>query len=629
MKKVAELLSGTKSTIISGLFLVISLILIFTGKKAIIDPAWVTIIISGFPLLYSAVTRLIFERWISSALLISIAMIASIYIGEIFAAGEVAFIMAVGGILEEKTLEKAKKGLSNLISLTPEKGRKIFIDGKNTFEKVLPISEIKIGDVLRVLPGEKIPLDGKIIYGSTSVDQSILTGESLPVDKFIRDEVFCGTLNQLGSIDIQVSNLVENTSLQKMINLVKEAENNKAPMQKTVDKWAVWLVPIALAIAVLAFITNLLLGIAYSAALNRAVTVLVVFCPCALALATPTSIVAAIGQATKKGVIIKSGEALENLGRANIIAFDKTGTLTKGKLTLLDIISFENGIDEEKILFYAACIESRSEHPIGKAIANFAKNQGINLEDAKEFTMNLGRGVQGIVNNNLIICGNENYLKERNIFLTKEEKEVVEKYQSEGKIIILVAKNDSVIGLITLSDSLKEEVNDVISQLDRLGVETFLLTGDNKRTAEFLAKKVGIKKVFWELLPIDKMNIIKEMIDSGNIVSMVGDGVNDAAALKLSNVGISMGSMGSDVAIESSDIALIGDMVENIPYIKKLSVETLKTIKINITLSMIINAVAITLSVAGVLNPITGALVHNVGSVLVVLNAARLYDRKI
>lgn len=383
-KKINDLLAGVPMTIISGIFLVISLALSIFDISALINPAWVSVIISGIPLIYLSIWRIIYNPGISkisSALLISIAMIAAIIIGDLFAAGEVAFIMAIGAILEDKTTEWAKKGLKNLIELTPQQGRLI----ENGNEKIISAESIKQHDILRILPGETIPVDGKIINGNTSIDQSIMTGEALPVDKEIGDSVFCGTINHFGTIDIEATKVGENSSLQKLIRMVKEAENKKAPMQRIADRCASWLVPVALLIAVTAyFATNNIV---------RAVTVLVVFCPCALVLATPTAIMAAIGQATKHGVIIKSGEALEKMGKVDTIAFDKTGTLTLGTLEVSDIISFSKKISKNDLLILTASAEARSEHPLGKAIVSYAKEKKIIFEEASDFLMEADKGI--------------------------------------------------------------------------------------------------------------------------------------------------------------------------------------------------------------------------------------------
>ncbi|MCD8210052.1 MAG: cation-translocating P-type ATPase [Prevotella sp.] len=616
-----KLFESLKMTILSGIALFISLIFLLFDIKVKFDPAWITIIISGLPLLYLAIVRLIFQRWISSALLICIAMIACIYIGQLFAAGEVAFIMAIGELLEDYTVKRAKRGISNLISIAPDKGRIIKKNGDVELEEVVDIEKVQKGDILRVIPGERIPVDGEIIGGSTSVDQSIMTGESLPIDKTLGEKVFCGTLNCYGSIDIKAEKVGEDSSLQKMINLVKEAEEKKAPTQRIVDKWATWLVPIALLIAIIAYI--------FIGDLVRSVTVLVVFCPCALALATPVSIVAGIGQATKFGILIKSGEALEQMGKVTAITLDKTGTLTLGTLSLTNVKSFSSSIDEEKVLLLSASCEARSEHPIGKAIIKHLESKNLSLLKVDDFKMYPGSGVSATIDNKRILCGKSKFLEENGIKLDDRVNNELEELRNEGKALVLVASGNECIGVLALSDKLRPKAKEVINELNLMGVETVMLTGDNAKAAKVFAQELGIKSVRSELLPEDKVNQITSLQKEGKKVCMIGDGVNDAPALKIADVGVAMGSMGSDIAIDSADIALMGDDITQIPYIKRLSNAVIKSIKLNITLSMIINFIAITLSLLGLLGPVSGALVHNAGSVLVVLNAALLYDRKI
>ncbi|MEH1739290.1 cation-translocating P-type ATPase [Fusobacterium varium] len=619
MEKAEEFLSSIPMTIIGGIFLGISLVCMLMGIELPVNPAWVPIIISGIPILYGALTALFCEKTISSELLVSTAIVASVAIGEIFAAGEIAFIMAIGEILEDITVNRAKKGISQLIKLSPQQGRKIIKENGKTTEKIVPIEEIYKDDILRVLPGEMIPVDGKIIFGNSSVDQSIMTGESLPIDKTIGDEVFCGTVNCDGSIDIIATKIGEDSSLQKLIRMVKEAEENKAPMQRIVDKWAGWLVPAALIIAIAAyFITSDII---------RAVTVLVVFCPCALALATPTSIMAAVGQAAKNGVLIKSGEALEKMGKVNCIAFDKTGTLTFGKLKISDIITTSSATENE-LLKLACSSEKRSEHPLGKAIVEHGKKQNVEFLEMEDFKMIPRKGIAAKIENNEIYCGNSRFLQEQGIILDENIESILENLRKQGKVSILVGKNRECIGIIALSDTIRPTAKEMVVKLKNMGTRVVLLTGDHKQTADYFAEEVGIENVYSELLPAEKVTYIKKLEEDGNKVCMIGDGVNDAPALKTADVGVSMASMGTDIAVEASDIALMGDNIEKIPYLKKLSTATIKTIKFNITASMVINLAAIILSVMGLLNPITGALVHNVGSVLVVLNAALLYDRK-
>lgn len=619
LKKLNPLLSGVPMTVVGGVFLLLSFLLPKLGINLPIDPAWVSIIISGIPLLYLAIWRMIHNpgiRKISSALLIVIAMFAAIAIKDLFAAGEVAFIMAIGAILEDMTTNRAKKGLKKLIHLAPTKGRKI----ENGKEKMIPADEIQCGDILRILPGETIPVDGMIVTGETSVDQSIMTGESLPVDKGIGEAVFCGTINRFGAIDITATKVGADSSLQKLIRMVQEAEKKQAPMQRIADKCTSILVPVALLIAVIAgFATKDIV---------RAVTVLVVFCPCALVLATPTAIMAAIGQATKHGVIVKSGEALEKMGHIDTIAFDKTGTLTYGCLEVSDIISFHKAWNHTELLSLVASAEAKSEHPLGKAIVACAKEKNVPIMESKDFKMTAGKGICAEISGHKFVCGSERFLAENKMILDKEKQDELDRLRGQGKASVLVAEQNECVGIIALSDILRAESKDMVSRLTAMNTRTVLLTGDNKKTADYFAGQIGITEVHAQLLPEEKVQSIQRLQEDKRQVCMIGDGVNDAPALKTADVGVAMGSMGSDIAVEAADIALMSDDISKIPYLKRLGSATVKTIKVSIALSMCINFLAVTLSVLGMLTPTTGALVHNAGSCFVVLIAALLYDRK-
>lgn len=619
LKRINDVLAGLPMTIIGGVLLVFSFVLPRVDVSLPIDPAWGTVVISGIPLLYLAVWRIIYNPGISkisSALLITIAMFAAIAIGDLFAAGEVAFIMAIGALLEDATTNRAKKGLKKLISLAPTQGRRI----RNGKEELIPAEKIVKGDMLRILPGETVPVDGVIVSGETSVDQSIMTGESLPVDKVVGDTVFCGTINRFGATDIRATKVGEDSSLQKLIRMVQEGEDKKAPMARIADRVASWLVPVAMLVAVIA-------GIA-TQDIVRAVTVLVVFCPCALVLATPTAIMAAIGQATKHGVIIKSGEALEKMGKVDTIAFDKTGTLTYGKLEVSDVLSFSPELSKDKLLYLAASAEAKSEHPLGKAIVAYAKKLDLPLSESAAFQMTSGKGISAEVDGYQLLCGNEKYLHECGVSVTANADAALEKLRLQGKASILVAVNGQCVGVIALSDVPRPEAAAMVQKLTAMQTNTVLLTGDNQKTADYFAAQVGIREVYADLLPEDKVGNIAALQQRDRNVCMIGDGVNDAPALKTASVGVAMGSMGSDIAVEAADIALMSDDISKIPYLKRLSNATVKTIKLSITLSMCINFLAVTLSVLGLLNPTTGALVHNAGSCFVVLIAALLYDRK-
>ncbi len=621
MGKYIHYLSGVKITLLAGAFLLVSLVMLLNDVSFAVDPAWAAIVICGLPLFYYALSGLIIDRQITAPLLISLAICACVYIGEIFAAGEIAFIMALGEILENKTVEKARRGIHALIKLAPVEARRLTPEGETYNETTVPCAELKPGDLVRVLPGETIPADGTIVRGATSIDQSVMTGESLPVDKAEGDDVFSGTINRFGAIDLKATKTGENSSLQKLIRMVKEAEENKAPLQRLVDKWAAWLVPTAVLIAIITyFITGDIV---------RAVTVLVVFCPCALALATPTAIMAAIGQATKRGVLIKSGGALEAMGKTDYLAFDKTGTLTLGSLTVTDVVSFVSDQNENDILLLAASGETLSEHPLGKAIVAKAKEENLTLKSATLFNMVPGRGIQVAVENRTLLLGKPELLMENGLTINDDVAPTLANLRRQGKAVILIADQERCLGLVALADSLRPKAAEVVETLRTLKTKVVLLTGDHTQTAGWFAQEAGVTEFHAELLPAQKVEKVKELQSKGHSVCMIGDGVNDAPALKTAEVGVAMGTMGSDIAIEAADIALMGDDLTKIPYLKRLAQATRSSITVNITLSMVINFGAIALSVMGVLTPVTGALVHNAGSVLVVLNAARLYDKKL
>lgn len=618
LEKILDAFESKIALLISGLAVLASLLLPICGVeiKTWYDPAWLAVVISGIPLAHNAIKKLIRNKGISkisSALLITSAMIAAIAIGDVFAAGEVAFIMAIGELLEDLTTDRAKRGLKKLIGLAPTTGRLV----ENGSERIIDASEIKVGDILRVLPGETIPVDGVIISGQTSIDQAVMTGESLPVDKAVGDEAYSGTINLYGSVDVRATKVGEDSSLGKLIRMVKEAEENKAPMHRIADKWASILVPVALLIAIAFGIIRQDIVVA--------VTVLVVFCPCALVLATPTAIMAAIGQATKHGVIIKSGEALEKMGKVDTVAFDKTGTLTYGVLTVSDVIPF--GISEGELISLTASAESRSEHPLGRAIYEYGKEKG-EVAPCESFTMEAGKGVAATVNGKTVYCGNDRYLTEKGVTVFDEAIQALTELRASGKASVVVADGERVLGVIGLSDTVKPNAANTVASLKKLGSEAVLLTGDNRYAAEYFASQIGITNVKSELLPENKVESILSLRDGGKTVAMVGDGVNDAPALKSADVGIAMGTMGSDVAIEAADVAVMSDDIGKLSYLKRLSRATAKTIKLGISLSLIINFAAIVLSFFKLLNPATGALVHNGGSVLVILIAALLYDRK-
>ena len=618
LKEKIDKLSTLPYVVISGIFLLLSFILMLGKIKLAFNPVWVTIFISGIPMFYYALRNITVNKKITVAVLISIAIISSIFIGEYFAAGEIAFIMALGELLEDYTIKRTNKGINRLISILPQKARII----RDNSEYSVDLEDVKIHDIVRIKEGETIPFDGTIIKGSTQIDESTINGESLPKDKLEGDIVYSGTTNGLYVIDIKVDKLTKDSLLQKMIDLVQEAEKNKAPIARIIDKWASYLVPIALLLAISAyFVTNDII---------RAVTILVVFCPCALALATPTSIAAAIGLGAKNGIIIKSGTALEQMGKINVAAFDKTKTLTFGRLGVSDIILFDKDINNNDFLKYVASIEKLSNHPIGLSVYDYALNKNVNVyNDVDNFESILGRGIKAKINGDWVLCGNVEFMNENNININQNIKDEVTKNTDDGKIVIICAINSFVKGIIVLNDIVKPQAANVINYLKNNDTDVVLLTGDSKKTSDYFAKMLNIDNVYANLLPNNKVDIIKKYQKENKTVLMTGDGINDAASLKTANVSISFADLGSDIAVDAANIILLNDNLENIIYLKKLSLLTVSTIKFNITLSMIINFVAIFLSIYGILTPVTGALWHNASSLLVVLNASMLYNKKI
>lgn len=580
--------------------------------------SWVAILLCGLPIIKEACISLYKEFDIKADVLVSLALIASVIIGETFAAGEIAVIMTIGALLEDLTVQKAQSGIESLIKLTPQKARVI----RNKQEVMIDADDIQIGDIIRVIAGEIIPADGIIIKGEASIDESIMNGESLPVDKTVGDDVLSGTINQYSTFDMRASKTSSDSSLKRMIRLVKEADANKAPIVSLTDRWATWIVVIALVSSVITYL--------FTHEILRSVTILVVFCPCALVLATPTAIMAGIGNATKYGMLIKGGDIIERLSKVKNIAFDKTGTLTYGKLSIVDYKSFCSEYSDEEFIKILASVEAHSEHPLGKAITSYYKEKNDNqLLEIEDFIVHPGKGITAVLNSKNILVGNLKIMKDKNININnKDIIKISQDFFKKGCTVIYLSIENKLIGYVALSDILRQESKSIINYIKSQNINPIMLTGDNEASASNIANKVFIDDVYSSLLPEDKMKIIKELESKNSPTCMIGDGVNDALALKYSSVGISMGAIGSDIAIEASDIALVSDDIKNIPYLLYLSKKTMKTIKLNVTFSLVLNFVAIILAMAGVLNPVVGALVHNLGSVFVIINSSKLLKTK-
>lgn len=616
MRKLEALLEwgGIKKDIVclvvSGFALLVS---IFDFIPLPFDAAWIAIIFCGIPIILEAIIGLITAFDIKADVLVSIALIASVIIGEDFAAGEVAFIMQLGALLEDLTVAKARAGIEKLVHLTPQTAR--IMNGKH--ERIVPAQQVKVGDILRVLPGETVPVDGVILSGQTSINQAVMTGESLPVDKAAGDDVSSGTVNQFGSFDMKATKVGEDSSIQRMIRLVQSADAGKAKIVGIADRWATWIVVIALTAAA---VTWLITG-----EIIRSVTILVVFCPCALVLATPTAIMAAIGNATKHGFLVREGDALERLSTVSMIAFDKTGTLTYGIPEVVKVKSYMNEYPEEKLYALTAAAEQRSEHPLGKAIVRcYQKDKQELLLQSEQFQMLPGRGVLAFVCGEEIIAGNQELLSESDVALNEVLMKETDTYRSQGCTIIFVAIQRKLAGFLALSDALRPESAGMIQSIDSLGVQPVLLTGDNDQAAQAISQKLQIREVHANCLPEDKIIWIDTYQKKKDSICMIGDGINDAPALKKADVGIAMGGVGSDIAVDAADIALVDDEVKEIPHLLALSHRMMTTIKCNLIFSMTLNFLAIILAIGGILNPVVGALVHNAGSVLVIINSAIL-----
>ncbi len=620
MKKLEEFLElgGIKKDItllvIGGIALLLS---IFHVSPLPFDLAWISIILCGVPIILEAVIGLITEFDIKADVLVSIALVASICIGQDFAAGEVAFIMQLGGLLEEITVARARAGIEKLVHLTPQTARVL----QGDTEKVIPAEQVRVGDRLRVLPGETIPVDGVILSGQTSINQAVMTGESLPVDKTVGDEVSSGTMNQFGAFEMKATKVGKDSSIQRMIQLVQSADAGKAKIVGIADRWATWIVVIALSAATL---TGIISG-----ELIRAVTILVVFCPCALVLATPTAIMAAIGNATKHGFLVREGDALERLAKVSKITFDKTGTLTYGTPKVVAVKTCQKETDADTLYQMCASAEQMSEHPLGKAVVScYKETYQKNLPAAEQFEMLPGRGVSAVINGKMLLAGNEELMQESGVeeialmTMCAEAKE----YLQQGCTIIYIAVDQKAAGYIALSDTIREESTAMIDQLTALGVQPVLLTGDHENAAKSIADQLHISEVHAGCLPEDKLNWIADYQKKEEAVCMIGDGVNDAPALKRADVGIAMGGVGSDIAVDAADIALVDDEVKELPHLVALSKRMMITIKCNMSFSMGLNFLAITLAILGILNPVAGALVHNAGSVLVIINSALLLN---
>lgn len=566
------------------------------------------LVLSGLPIIWGALKGLV-QRKVNVDELVSLAIIACLIEGEYLTAAVVSFVMVLGAMLEEATSNSARKAVESLMHISPDTAS-LIVDGK---PMPVGVGEVRIGDHLLLKPGERIPVDGIVDKGITSVDESSMTGEPIPREKRAGDVIYAGTLNLNGVIEIEAIKVGEDTTLGKVITLVSEAEAHKPQTVKLIDRYAQWFTPTILAAA----------GITWwiTGEVSRAITVLIVGCPCALILAAPTAIVASIGRAAKAGILVKGGIFLEETARAHTVLFDKTGTLTEGKPRVDDVFAV-NGVEPDEVLARAACVEQNSTHPLARAVLRAAHYAKINPCPVEEMVTEIGRGVRALVEGRLVEVGSSCYVDGE---LPKELCSSLEKIKEKGTTPLLVYEEGRPLGIISVADHIRPAARQMVQDLNNLGVNRIgLLSGDHQKAALPVAESVGLTDAWAELQPEDKLRMIEGFQANGEVVVYVGDGINDAPALARANTGIAMGGAGTDVALETADIVLMNDDISKLPFLVELSRKTLKTIKWNIAFGMIFNAIAVAASGGGFLTPIMGALVHNVGSVLVVLSSASL-----
>ena len=605
-----------------------ALLLSFAGIEPFgFDLAWSAVLFSGAPIVCGAFLALVREHDIRADLLVSLALLASLAIGEIFAAGEIAFIMQLGAFLEEYTVGRARSGIERLVSLAPQMAWRI--EGGKPVE--IRADEVAVGDRLRVLAGEKIPADGRVLTGHTAVDEAVLTGESMPVDKNPGDEVRSGTLNQFGTFEMVAEKVGEEMALARLIRLVQEADAGKAKIVRLVDRWATWIVVFALVTSAISWLVT--------GDVLRAVTVLVVFCPCALVLATPTAVMAAIGNAARRGFLVKEGDALEHLARVTTIAFDKTGTLTKGRPQVTAVVLLVDSWSERRALALAAALESHSEHPLGKAIVAYCEGNKKALctgaetfctedwisSDLHDIDILSGEGIAVREGETVrFAAGNARLFKRLGIKLTAHAAQASEYQLDGGRAIVYLIEGDSVVALIALADTLRAGAKTMVRRLRKAGIRPALLTGDNARAAAMVAQSLDIEEIHAHCLPEDKLEIIEKFAAAGSRTAMIGDGINDAPALKSAFVGIAMAKTSDGIAADAADIVITQASVEGLPHLVALSRRMMKTIRWNLSFSLALNFLAIVLAVTGEIGPVLGALIHNTGSILVIISSALL-----
>ncbi len=605
---------GTLFTLASLLLLIVAVIVTPDG---LVNPAhahtWLYLAsaLAGSVFIWWEAIQGIREKDFTADIPVSFATIAALIIGQYSAAAVVAVLLLVGGMLEEFVSARAGNALDALARLLPDE----VTVRRAGQDLTIALSAVKSGDIVLIRSGERIPVDGEILQGTASINQAAITGESLAVEKQRGDTVFAGTLNELGTLEIRTTKVGAETTLGQIRRMVGEAQEQKAPIERILNRYAKFYTPAALILGLLVWWG--------SGDILRAITILIVFCPCVMVLATPTALVASIGNAALRGSLVKKGATVEALARVNTVAFDKTGTLTAGQPKLTTIQALGD-IAEEELLRLAAAAEKFSEHPLGRAIVLAATSRNLVVPDPDTFTALPGLGIQARVQGDEIVLGRPLLLGEQGIEVSAEIQAQARDLAEAGRTVILVARATAVIGMLVLEDTLRPEAGQVITRLKKLGIRTVLITGDNQLTATRIAGELGIGEVHAEVLPAQKVEIVKQLQTEGCVVAFVGDGVNDGPALATANVGVAMGLAGTDVAIETAEIALLSDDLSKLPHLLHLSRRAMRAIRQNLIFSLGVLAIAVGLAIPGILSPVTGALLHELSSIPVIANSARL-----
>ena len=610
--------------IASGVLIATGFIGTYTGLPEIISIILfaLALVISGAHPVKSAYYA-VKSRSLDMNVLMSTAAIGAAIIGEWFEGATVVWLFSLGIYLQNKSMDQTRKSIRNLMDMAPSMA--VVKVGDDYVER--PVEEVSVGQMIMVKPGDKIPLDGTIATGSSSVNQAPITGESLPVDKALGDDVYAGTLNESGAIEIEVTKLVEDTTLSQIIHLVEEAQEEKAPTEAFIDRFANIYTPIVFALALFVIVVPPLFGFGtWGEWTYKGLALLVIACPCALVISTPVAIVSAIGNAAKHGVLIKGGTFLEIAGKINAVAFDKTGTLTEGTPQVADVHPV--GISKEELISVAHTLEAHSTHPIAKTIVDYANLKDIPTLAGESFKNIAGKGVEAKIDNEIYYAGNPKLFKEMDVPFGEIDS-MLSDMQEQGKTIIVIGTKEKVIGLISVTDTIRETTIDTLANLKDVGMKDIvMLTGDNEGTAQLISEKTSITRHFAELLPEDKVKALKQLQKEGDQVAMVGDGINDAPALATADLGIAMGGTGTDTAMETADVVLMADNIEKLPYTMNLSRKAITIIKQNIWFALLIKLAALILIFPGWLTLWMAVLSDTGAAIIVILNALRLLTVK-